>query len=179
MADDPDTLLIRRATHADAEPLAELALRSFMDTFAAQNHPDDIAAYTARTYGPARQAAELANPDIVTLVGEVDGRMAAYAQLRRGGAPGVDGPEPVEVMRFYVDRPWHGRGVAHRMMDAALRTAREQGARTVWLAVWEHNPRAMAFYAKHGFRVVGAQEFWMGSDRQNDHVMTRPVDAGG
>jgi ribosomal protein S18 acetylase RimI-like enzyme len=179
MPADLDTLTIRRATPADAEPLAELALRSFTEAFAAQNDPDDVAAYTARVYGPAQQAAEIANPGIITLIGEVEGRMAAYAQVRRGTtAPGVDDPGAVELMRFYVDAPWHGRGVAGRMMDAVLRAAREQGAGTVWLAVWEHNPRAMAFYLKRGFRVVGAHDFWLGSDRQNDHVMTRRINAG-
>ena len=177
MQAETDALTIRRATGADAAPLAELALRSFMDAFAAQNQPDDVAAYTSRVYGPAQQAAEIANPHIVTLVGEVDGRMAAYAQLRWiPPGPGVVGAEPVEIMRFYVDRPWHGRGIAQRMMDAVLRTAREEGARTAWLAVWEHNPRAMAFYARRGFRVVGAQDFWLGSDRQNDKVMMLPLD---
>jgi ribosomal protein S18 acetylase RimI-like enzyme len=176
MPADPDTLTIRRATAADAEPLAELALRSFMEAFAAQNDPDDVAAYTSRVYGPAQQAAEIADPGIATLVGEVEGRMAAYAQVRRGTtAPGVTGPGAVEIMRFYVDSPWHGRGIAQRMMDAALRTAREMGARTAWLAVWEHNPRALAFYARRGFRVVGTQHFQLGSDRQNDHVMMLPL----
>lgn len=176
MPADLDSLIIRRATPDDAEPLAELALRSFLDAFAAQNHPDDVAAYTSRVYGPAQQAAEIANPRIVTLVAEADGRLAAYAMLRSGTtAPGVTGPEPVEIMRFYVDRPWHGTGVAHRMMDAALRTAREQGARTAFLAVWEHNPRALAFYTRRGFSVVGAQDFQLGSDLQNDLVMSRPL----
>jgi ribosomal protein S18 acetylase RimI-like enzyme len=177
MPADLDTLTIRRATAADAGPLAELALRSFLEAFAAQNQPEDVAAYTSRVYGPAQQAAEIADPDIVTLVGEVEGRMAAYAQLRWiPPGPGVDGPEPVEIMRFYLDAPWHGSGLAQRMMDAVLRTAREEGARTAWLAVWERNPRAMAFYAKYGFRVVGEQDFQLGSERQNDFVMTRPLD---
>ena len=177
MQADPDTLTVRRATGEDAGPLSELALRSFMEAFAAQNDPDNVAVYTSRVYGPAQQRAEIADPAIVTLVGEVEGRMAAYAQVRRiAPGPGVTGPEPVELMRFYVDRPWHGRGVAHRMMDAALETAGGMGARTVWLAVWEHNPRAMAFYTKRGFRVVGAQDFWMGGELQNDLTMMRPLD---
>lgn len=174
----PESLIIRRATADDAEPLADLALRSFLDAFAAQNDPDDVAAYTSRVYGPPQQAAEIANPAIVTLLGHVDGRLAAYAMLRSGTtAPGVTGPEPMEVMRFYVDRPWHGTGIAHRMMDAALRTARDQGARTAFLAVWEHNARALAFYTRRGFAVVGAQDFLLGSDLQNDLVMSRSLSA--
>jgi ribosomal protein S18 acetylase RimI-like enzyme len=177
MPADLEALSIRRATPADAEPLAELARRSFVEAFGAQNDPDDLAAYTARVYGPAQQGAEIADTAIVTLIGEMEGRMAAYAQVRRGTtAPGVEDASAVELMRFYVDAPWHGRGVAQRMMDATLRAVREQGARTLWLSVWEHNPRGMAFYLKLGFRVVGSHDFWVGSDRQNDHIMSRRVE---
>jgi diamine N-acetyltransferase len=41
----------------------------------------------------------------------------------------------------------------------------------MWLSVWERNPRAIAFYGKCGFRMVGSKDFWVGSDRQTDHVM--------
>ncbi|HEX6041435.1 GNAT family N-acetyltransferase [Longimicrobium sp.] len=174
---DAGALVIRRATEADAAAVAELALRSFMDAFAAKNRPEDVGAYTSRVYGAAQQAAEIADPDIATFVGEVDGRMAAYAQVHRGPtAPGVDDPTAVEIMRFYVDQPWHGRGIAQRMMDAALQAARDFGARSVWLGVWEHNPRGIAFYNKLGFRVVASHHFLLGSDLQNDFVMTRPLD---
>lgn len=176
---DADALVIRRATTADAAAVAELALRSFMDAFAAQNRPEDVAAYTERVYGPAQQAAEIANPHITTLVGEAGGRLAAYAQVRRGTtAPGVDDATAVEIMRFYVDQPWHGRGIAQRMMDAALQAARDFGARSVWLGVWEHNARGISFYNKLGFRVVASHNFLLGSDLQNDFVMTRPLDRG-
>lgn len=173
-----DDLTFRRATPDDAPALAEFGRRTFLDAFAAQNKPEDVEAYIGRVYGDAQQAAEIANPNITTLVGEAEGRMAAYVQLRLGSpAESVAGPAPIEIMRFYVDRPWHGRGVAQRMMDTALATARQLGARTAWLAVWEHNPRAMAFYTRRGFRVVGEQGFQLGSDLQNDFVMVLPLEA--
>lgn len=173
----PDEITFRRATPEDAPALADFARRTFLETFAAQNRPEDVEAYIGRVYGDAQQAAEIANPQITTLIGEVEGRMAAYVQLRLGApAACVDGPAPIEIMRFYVDQPWHGSGVAKRMMETALTTARELGARTAWLAVWEHNPRAMAFYTKRGFRVVGEQGFQLGSDLQNDFVMALRLD---
>lgn len=171
-----DEITFRRATEDDAHALAEFARRTFLEAFEAQNQPDDLAAYVAKSYGVAQQAAEIASPAITTLVGEAGGRIAAYVQLR-WGAPAFDvGPAPMEIMRFYVDRPWHGRGVAQRQMRLALDTARELGARIVWLSVWEHNPRGIAFYRKQGFHVAGAQDFWVGGDRQNDHVMALPLD---
>ena len=45
----------------------------------------------------------------------------------------------------------------------------------VWLAVWERNHRAIAFYRKWGFVEVGNQSFLLGDDLQNDLVMQRIV----
>ena len=170
------TLLIRPAGVADAPWLAALAERTFRETYTAYNTPDDMERYVGEHFGPERQAAELRDGRMVTLVAEVDGRAAGYAQLARGAAPpSVTGPEPMEVVRFYVDRPWHGQGVAHQLMAAVADAARTAGARTLWLGVWERNPRAIAFYRKCGFEDVGTQIFVLGEDHQQDLVLARSL----
>ena len=45
----------------------------------------------------------------------------------------------------------------------------------MWLGVWEHNRRALAFYRKRGFKVVGAHIFQVGDDAQNDLLMARKL----
>lgn len=171
------TVTIRRGAVADAPAVAELAARTFHDTFAADNTPDDMAAHLAATFGGPQQSAELTNADYVTLLAYVDGALAAFAQVRRHDPPEcVEGPAPVELHRFYVDRPWHGQGVAAPLMAASVDAIRELGGRTVWLSVWEHNPRARAFYTKCGFRQSGTADFWVGPDRQTDHILERALE---
>ena len=166
---------IRRAVPADADLLADLAARTFHDAFAADNRPEDMAAHMAHAFGPARQLAEITSADIVTFLADCDGP-AAFAQVRRGPAPScVVSPRPIELWRFYVDRPWHGRGIAGRLMQAVLGEAIAAGATAVWLGVWERNPRAIAFYTKSGFVDVGAHEFRLGTDVQTDRVMVRSL----
>jgi ribosomal protein S18 acetylase RimI-like enzyme len=174
---DPEQLTIRCAVEADAPALSELALRTFMDAFAGDSDPHDLALHTARAYGLPQQSAEIAHPGITTLLAEADGRPAAYAQIRRGQPPScVPDADAVEIARFYVDQAWHGRGVAQRLMDAALIQAREMGARTVWLMVYEHNQRALAFYARQGFREVGRHGFLFGNTLELDRVLVRELD---
>jgi diamine N-acetyltransferase len=60
-------------------------------------------------------------------------------------------------------------------MTAAVAAARELGGRSVWLSVWERNPRAIAFYTKSGFSDVGSKVFVVGSDHQTDRVMARNI----
>ena len=167
-------ITIRPTVPEDAGPLAALAARTFQETFGAANDPADMALHLASAYGLAQQSRELADPAMATLVAEADGRLAGFAQLREGAAPGcVAGAAPIELLRFYVDAPWQGRGLAQALMDAVRRSAADRGRRTLWLGVWERNERAQAFYRKCGFRKVGTQVFVVGTDPQTDHVMLR------
>ena len=81
----------------------------------------------------------------------------------------------MELKRFYVDRPWQGRGLAGELMAAAERAAQARGAREMWLGVWERNQRAQAFYLKCGFRKVGKKIFVVGTDPQTDDVMLKEI----
>ena len=175
MSQNPD-LTIRRANHEDAGLLAELGARTFSETFAADNAPEDIAAYLAASFNPAQQAAELADPASTFLVAEVGGVAAGYAKLHAGEpAEGVEGDRPVELVRLYVLREWLGRGVGAELMRACLDEARRAGHGTIWLGVWERNGRAQAFYRKWDFRAVGEHVFQLGSDPQRDILMERAV----
>jgi len=171
------SVLIRRAAVGDAAWLATLAERTFRDTYSAHNTPENMERYVAEHFGSARQAVELADSRYLTLVAEVSGQPAGYTQLGHGPAPEcVAGPAPMEIIRFYVDRPWHGQGLAQRLMAAAGEHAAATGVRTLWLGVWERNPRAIAFYRKCGFAEVGTHTFLLGTDRQRDLVLARALD---
>jgi GNAT superfamily N-acetyltransferase len=169
-------LSIRLAGPDDAAAVGAFGERSFRETFGPDNRPEDMEAYCAATYALERQRAELTASDRVTLLAEVEGVLAGYAQLRDGPAPAsVTGPDPIELLRFYVDRRWHGQGIAAMLMEQTVAHARRRGRRTLFLAVWERNPRAIAFYRKQGFRDVGAQPFQLGQDVQTDRVMMRAL----
>ena len=88
---------------------------------------------------------------------------------------GIAARDPVELKRFYVDKPWQGQGLARKLMEAVERRRAARGGRELWLGVLERNERAQAFYRKYGFRKVGTQIFVVGTDPQTDHVMLREL----
>ena len=136
-------LRLRPARPDDAAALAELAARTFHDTFASDNTPEDMAAHAAESYGPEIQGREIAEQNIRTVLLDVDHELVGFSQLRRGPAPAcVTGPSPIEVWRFYVAKAHHGTLAAPALMTRAVADARAMGARTLWLGVWERNERA-------------------------------------
>jgi ribosomal protein S18 acetylase RimI-like enzyme len=171
-----DHITIRPAGSTDAATLAALAARTFVETFSAGNTPEDVASYVGKSFGETRQAAEIADPDRVTLVADAGGALVGYAQLRPSPPPSGLPPGPsIELQRFYVDRPAHGSGLGQRLMAEVMAAAAGRGAALVWLGVWERNPRAIRFYEKCGFADAGSQTFVLGSDPQTDRVMWASV----
>ncbi|MGE5927648.1 MAG: N-acetyltransferase family protein [Gemmatimonadota bacterium] len=169
-------ILIRRAHRDDAASLASFAREIFDTTFGPHNDPADMRAYMDEAFGEAQQGSELTDPAIVTFIADADGELAGYAQLSaRRTPPAKTGPQPVELMRFYVGSGWQGRGVAQALMRAVEREARRLGAEALWLCVWGQNARAVSFYRKCGFREIGTTPFQLGRDTQTDLVMARAL----
>jgi GNAT superfamily N-acetyltransferase len=172
-----DAIRLRRATTGDAKLLTELGARLFEETFGPDNTPEDMRLYLASAFSEAKQIAELADHDRVTWIAlDPSDEPIGYAAMRRGTrADGIAADRPAEVQRIYADRGWHGRGVAAALMSACVEQAHAWACDVIWLAVWERNPRAIAFYEKTGFRKVGRQIFMLGGDLQHDDVMARSL----
>jgi len=175
MTQIPD-LIIRRGTVVDAALLSELGARTFAETFAADNTPEDLAAYTTASFNVAQQTAELEDPASIFLIAEINGTAAGYARLRASEPEKcIEGANPIELVRLYVSRDWLGKGIGGELMRACLDAARQAGHETIWLGVWEGNPRAQAFYRKWNFRAVGEHIFPLGLDLQRDLLMERAL----
>lgn len=169
-------LAVRRAVADDAAPLAAFAERCFREAYGPLNDPADVELHVARHYGAERQAADLAAPGLCCLLAIEDGTLVGFAVLAEGSAhAAVAVPQPCEIRRFYVDGSRHGRGVATVLMAAAVDEARAAGCGALWLTTWEHSHRARAFYAREGFEDVGTTSFLLGSTRQTDRLLVRPL----
>jgi ribosomal protein S18 acetylase RimI-like enzyme len=169
---------IRPAAVGEATPLAALGARLFTQAYGPTHPEPTLGVYLARAFAPERLAAELARDDVRLFVAEDGvGEAIGYAYLRESPAApaGVQGARPFEVVRFYVEAAWHGRGVAHALMHACVREATERGGDVLWLAVWKQAARPLAFYRRLGFTVVGTTIFEFGDRVDDDHVMARPL----
>jgi diamine N-acetyltransferase len=167
---------IRYAEVHDNCLLAEAGRRLFYEAFADDNRPDDVNAYLTSAFHPQVQATELADPTSVTLIAEIEDNFAGYARLKEG-RPSLEipGQHLIEFVRIYAEQQYIGKGVGSTLMHACLEEANLRGCDSVWLGVWTQNQRAIRFYEKWGFVIIGTQEFRLGKDIQTDHVMYRKV----
>jgi GNAT superfamily N-acetyltransferase len=163
---------IRYATAADAQMLAELGAKTFRDAFARANTPEDMDAYLKTSFSPQIQFRELSEPDVIFFIAESGGHPIGYAQLVMDSKHElIKAARPLELRRIYASQEFLGKGVGKELMKATMEEARRRGCDCIWLGVWEKNQKAIDFYKKWGFRMVGSHTFFLGEDRQNDLVM--------
>jgi ribosomal protein S18 acetylase RimI-like enzyme len=192
------TVQIRPAGPADAAALAALAAVTFPLACPPSSTVEAISDFIARNLTRERFAEYLADPDRPLLVavaddaqdpawrGELDGTegLVGWSMLVRteGGVPAdadaataVTERPAVELSKMYAHPAAHGQGVASELMRATLDVAARDGAPVVWLGVNQENARAIRFYEKHGFRIVGSKRFRLGDDWEQDHVLERAL----
>jgi ribosomal protein S18 acetylase RimI-like enzyme len=84
---------------------------------------------------------------------EKDGELVGIAALMRPASKKIR--HTGELMSMYVRTAEQGTGLAAALLDAVLRFAAEDGQDQVKLTVSADNARAIRFYERHEFRVVG------------------------
>jgi ribosomal protein S18 acetylase RimI-like enzyme len=164
---------IRRATPSDAAALAAFAAVVF-PLGCPETDPADLAAYIACELTPERFVALLDDPNILILLAESSQRIVAYMVIAlRSPHPHLTAPAPAEFRKLYLDPAYHGTGLSSALTHCAISILNAEGPRPIWLSVFSENSRAIVFYKKWDFRIVGPLEFVVGNDRQKDFLMLR------
>src|SRR6188768_2778114 len=138
-------IVIRQATTDDAKPLTDLAYTTFWDAFAhhPKNAPDDLNHYMRQAFNLDQIAAELAEPNSIFLIAEINDKPAGYAKLITSSIEdGITAERPIELSRLYSHQEFIGKGVGQNLMDSCFELANELDHDVMWLGVWEYNPRA-------------------------------------
>ncbi len=167
---------VRTATAADAEAIAQLAARTFPLACPDHTPADAIAIHIRDELNAGRFREHMATARFLVVDGD-PGEVVGYVMLCTEPPP-ISQPwvNPLEVRRIYVDAHAHGSGIAAALMHASLEIARDAGHDWVWLGTNEQNQRAIRFYEKFGFGIVGERTFVVAHSVESDHVMARPVE---
>ena len=160
----------RDADPADAGALGTMARLIFEQTFAAEYEPAAFAAYCDEAFGPALRR-DLADPAVAYRLAVEGAAIVGYAKYSPLMLPAPDpAPGAAELRQLYVRRDRHGSGVAAALMDWTIAQARGDRASELYLAVFDYNARARAFYARYGFVEVGEFDFRLGDRVDRDRI---------
>lgn len=167
---------LRIATREDAAMVADLARRTFYETFAPSNTEENMRIYLEEQFPRERQMEQVGTPGSTFILAMLGDEAVGFASLRESEPPqGLKGERAIEIGQLYSDKRYIGKGVGAALMQACIDLARQRSKEWIWLGVWSQNHRAKAFYSKWGFERFGEYLFILGLDAQTDWWMRRKL----
>ncbi|MGO1184281.1 MAG: GNAT family N-acetyltransferase [Micrococcaceae bacterium] len=159
---------MREAERADLPGVLAMKLASWREAYGALRDEEFFARAEATLDEQVEHwAGQLRRGTTVWLAEDLTDRIVGMASLERpepaepeptdaSGTPAAPGT-PAQLRTLYVLAEAQGTGVADALLRAALGAVdpRDSAAPDVVLTVLENNPRAIAFYRRHGFEIVG------------------------
>jgi len=167
-------ICVRNAITDDAEALSAFAAAVFPLGGPPSADPLDLAHYIDAELTAQCFRTWIENPNAIMFVAAIADQICGYVLvLRLSPHPQIEDAAPAELRKLYVAPARHGSGIADELVRQALTSLEHDRRAAVWLSVFSENPRAIAFYKKWGFRIVGTQLFFVGADPQRDFLMRR------
>ena len=166
------TIEIKPAGRPEADLIADIARKTFMETYGEMNTPENMEVYLNSQFSDEKLLEELQHPRTRFFLAYLDGIPAAFTKVRDDRkAKKLEEIKAIEFQRIYVLQEYQGFSLGKAMLDMIKELAREDGYQTIWLQVWQKNNKAIRFYQKAGFTVFETASFLLGSSSQQDFLM--------
>ena len=155
------------------ERLHTLAVTTFKESFAAENTESDLTLYLNTQLSKEQLKKEILNPDSEFYLAYNQDINIGYLKLNFKSAQTENAhkKDRFEIERIYLLKAFQGKGLGTLLLREALKIGSKKGYKKVWLGVWEHNGKALAFYKKMGFIPFSKHTFLLGTDPQTDLLL--------
>ncbi|MFT3665020.1 GNAT family N-acetyltransferase [Piscinibacter sp.] len=164
-------MLIRQANLQDAENLSALAIQVWLHTYATEGVSSVVSRYVLSELSAKKFETVLTEDSSAIFVAENNDYLLGYAKLVVGTLCPVPTTEKIELATLYVQSPFLGKGVGGALLKHAEQCAKQRANTSMWLATNSKNSRAIAFYAKHGYRKLGITYFELGGEKHENLVL--------
>jgi diamine N-acetyltransferase len=169
-------ITIRTAISEDYQLLADLGRRAFYEAFGDNSAPEDMQAYLDLSFNPERIKIQLSDPSCTYFIGSYSGEPVGYAKIVKDYCPPqLNDTTCVQLERIYALKAYIGKKVGKTLMEECMNFAKQNNYKHMWLGVWQENHKAIEFYKRWGFKVIGIKQFVIGKEVNDDYVMAAEI----
>jgi len=170
---ESQTTRVVRATAGDALHVASIGRVAWVEAHGPSAAPNDIKQYVDQKYSDAAILLELQKPSNFYHLIFSGEKLAGFSNLILDASdPQITAQNVAELDRLYLLREFYDQRIGWETLCFNISLAKEHGQSGLWLYVWTGNDRAIAFYSRAGFQIVGSHDFKISDTHSNpNHLM--------
>lgn len=168
---------VRDAVAEDALCIGVLGMQVFLDTYATQGIRASIANEALQAFAPQTIAQLMAQPGLSLVVAESNGHLVGFAQIKLHATHSmITTPDAAELQRLYIQERFTGLGIGYRLLQAAEQRAALGAASVLWATVWVGNERALGFYPRRGYAVLGSPTYTFQGETHGNRLFGKTLE---
>ena len=164
---------IVKAQPADFTLLADLGKKTFIESHGSSAAPEDINQYVHEKYSSAVCRQELNEAQNIYHFIYHNNQPAGYSKIILNAAhPNIQAKNVAKLERLYLDSGFYRLKLGYELMQFNIELSQKNNQKGIWLFVWTENDRAIHFYLKTGFKIIGSYDFRLTDTHSNpNHQM--------
>lgn len=162
-----------KATDNDLQLLSEIGKKTLLQSHGKSATPADLTAYVNIKFSLDAITEELRDKkSIFHIIYHVE-EPAGYSKMIFSAAdPNLRLQNATKLERLYLLEKFYGLKLGLELFKVNLEISKENQEAGMWLFVWKENYRAINFYRKLGFEIVGSYDFKISDTHSNpNHQM--------
>lgn len=164
---------IIKADINDVELLADIGKQTFIESHGHCAAASDIEAYVTEKYSYDSFKEELENVHNIYYTVIHNKQLAGYSKIILNSShANIPLPFVTKLERLYLLRDYYDLKLGLELLKHNIQVSKLNGQQGMWLFVWKENHRAVNFYIKSGFKIVGSYNFKISENHSNpNHQM--------
>ncbi len=164
---------IVRADMSDFRELANIGKQSFIESHGHSASALIIENYVNEKYSFDTIIDELENEINIYYKILYNGHIAGYSKIILNSShPNIATPFVTKLERLYLLKDFYQLKVGLELFKYNLNFSQINNQNGMWLYVWKENDRAINFYTKNGFKIIGSYDFKISENHFNpNHQM--------
>jgi len=166
---------IRAASIDDYALITTMGKQTFLESHGHSASPADINAYINEKYTTEVILPELSNTSNHYHILFYDNQPAGYSNIVLNSIhPNISLSPATKLDRIYILQEFFHLKLGSFLLNFNVQVAKEKEQQGMWLYVWTENHRAVHFYTKNKFTIIGRYDFRISATHTNpNHLMLR------
>ena len=164
---------IIKANENHAQLLSELAKLTFIESHGNSAGSDDIKLYVAEKYSNDVLKKELEDANNIYYILYYNNQVAGYSKIILNTPYAMSKMKNIaKLERLYLLKDFYNLNLGLELFEFNVNLIKENNQMGIWLFVWKENQRAVNFYKKNGFTIIGSHDFKISENHSNpNHQM--------
>ena len=163
---------IKKATFNDVNLLASLSVEAFLPAHGHSSPEKDINTYLEANFSVKNFKKEIANPTFEYYLIYHHDKIAGFSKIIfNTPSAHIEGDTITKMERLYLLEEFYGLHLGTQLMNFNSELTKKNNQQGIWLEVWIENFRAIRFYKKMGFTVVGKANFRVSETHSNPNYI--------